>query len=160
MIHRIELLSEKKLLGKYMTMSLANNSTHLLWKEFMQQRHNIQNNIDSFLYSLQVFEADYNFQNIDLNREFTKWAAVEVSSFETNIPDMHEFILPEGLYAVFLHKGGPEKAPETFQHIFGQWFTQSKYTLDQRPHFEKLGEKYKNNSIDSEEEIWIPIIEK
>jgi AraC family transcriptional regulator len=29
--------------------------------------------------------------------------------------------------------------------------------LDQRPHVEVMGEKYKNNDPDSEEEIWIPI---
>ena len=31
------------------------------------------------------------------------------------------------------------------------------YTLDDRPHFEILGEKYKNQDPDSEEELWIPI---
>jgi len=29
--------------------------------------------------------------------------------------------------------------------------------LDDRPHFEVLGDKYKNADPDSEEEIWIPI---
>jgi len=33
----------------------------------------------------------------------------------------------------------------------------SDYELDNRPHFEILGKKYKNNSADSEEEIWIPV---
>jgi AraC family transcriptional regulator len=32
--------------------------------------------------------------------------------------------------------------------------------LDNRPHFEILGEKYKQGSPDSEEEIWIPVKEK
>jgi AraC family transcriptional regulator len=31
------------------------------------------------------------------------------------------------------------------------------YELDDRPHFEILGDKYKNNDPNSEEEIWIPI---
>jgi AraC family transcriptional regulator len=34
------------------------------------------------------------------------------------------------------------------------------YTLDDRAHFEVLGEKYKNNDPLSEEEIWIPIKKK
>jgi AraC family transcriptional regulator len=29
--------------------------------------------------------------------------------------------------------------------------------LDNRPHFEILGEKYKQGSTDAEEEIWIPV---
>jgi AraC family transcriptional regulator len=33
----------------------------------------------------------------------------------------------------------------------------SAYELDDREHFELLGEKYKNNDPNSEEEIWIPI---
>jgi AraC family transcriptional regulator len=33
----------------------------------------------------------------------------------------------------------------------------SNYHLDDRPHFEILGEKYKNADPGSEEEIWIPI---
>jgi AraC family transcriptional regulator len=35
--------------------------------------------------------------------------------------------------------------------------TNSKYLLDNRPHFETLGEKYKNEDPSSEEEVWIPI---
>ncbi|MFM9945765.1 MAG: GyrI-like domain-containing protein, partial [Bacteroidia bacterium] len=41
--------------------------------------------------------------------------------------------------------------------IYGTWIPNSEYNLDNRPHFEILGEKYKNNHPDSEEEIWIPI---
>jgi AraC family transcriptional regulator len=33
----------------------------------------------------------------------------------------------------------------------------SEYELDYRPHFEILGEKYKNNDQLSEEDIFIPI---
>ena len=33
----------------------------------------------------------------------------------------------------------------------------SEYILDKRPHFEILGEKYKNDDPASEEEVWIPV---
>jgi AraC family transcriptional regulator len=33
----------------------------------------------------------------------------------------------------------------------------SNYDLDDRPHFEILGDKYKNGDPNSEEDIWIPI---
>jgi len=33
----------------------------------------------------------------------------------------------------------------------------SDYELDNRPQFEILGQKYKNNDPSSEEEIWIPV---
>ena len=44
-----------------------------------------------------------------------------------------------------------------FQYIFGTWLPNSTYLLADRPHFEVLGEGYKNNDPTSEEEIWIPI---
>jgi len=74
------------------------------------------------------------------------------------IPDgMQELIVEEGLYAVFNHVGDAVKARETFGYIFGVWLPNSEYEFDNRPQFEILGEKYKNNAPDSEEEIWIPI---
>ena len=62
-----------------------------------------------------------------------------------------------GLYAVFYCEGN---SPEVFQYIFQTWVPHSGFTLDQRPHFEVFGEKYKNNVPNSEEEIWIPIQKK
>jgi AraC family transcriptional regulator len=33
----------------------------------------------------------------------------------------------------------------------------SDYVLDNKTHFEILGDKYRNNDPESEEEIWIPV---
>ena len=44
-----------------------------------------------------------------------------------------------------------------FEYIFKEWLPKSNYILDNRPHFEVLGENYKNDNADSEEEIWIPV---
>ena len=49
---------------------------------------------------------------------------------------------------------------KTMQHIFTRWLPESNYRLDNRPHFEVLGERYKNNDPNSEEEVWIPIKQK
>ncbi|MDQ3110072.1 MAG: GyrI-like domain-containing protein [Bacteroidota bacterium] len=153
---RIEPFTEKKLLGKRVIMSLADNKTGKLWKSFMQCRKEIQNNIGTDLYSVQVYKNDY-FEKFDPAAKFEKWATIEVTDFD-NVPEgMQTFIIPAGLYAVFLYKGNSSKATETFQYIFGTWLPSSIYKLDTRPHFEVLGEKYKNGDPDSEEEIWIPI---
>jgi AraC family transcriptional regulator len=61
-----------------------------------------------------------------------------------------------GLYAVFNYKG-LNTDNRIFIHIFTEWLPSSGYVLDERPHFEILGEKYKNNDPESEEEIWIPV---
>ncbi len=151
---RIETLPEKKLIGKRVTMSLANNKTGELWRSFMPRRREIQNNLTSELFSMQVYNGPLNLG--DLNQEFEKWAAVEVADFDA-IPDgMEAFVLTDGLYAVFHYKGSSTDTG-IFQYIFGTWLSGSSYALDNRPHFEMLGDKYKNADPNSEEDIWIPI---
>ncbi len=137
-------------------MSFSNNQTHELWKSFMPSRREIKNNIGSDLYSVEVYEPLY-FKNFNPEKEFDKWAVVEVTDFETVPEDMETLISPRGLYAVFLHKGAASKGPETYQYIFGTWLPASDFLLDNRPHFAVMGEKYKNDDPDSEEEVWIPV---
>jgi AraC family transcriptional regulator len=156
MNQRIEVLTEKKLIGKRMTMSFANNKTFELWRNFMPRRKEIKNSTAADLYSMQIYAPNY-FENFNAAREFEKWAAIEVTDFETVPTDMETFTLKSGLYAVFLYKGAASASAETFQYILGTWLPASEYTLDNRPHFEILGEKYKNEDSSSEEEIWIPI---
>lgn len=154
----IKILPEKKLIGQRIQMSMANNKTRELWSGFMPRRREIANQLTSDLISMQVFDELFDFYAFDLNASFEKWAAVEVSDFE-RIPDgMEAFTLRGGLYAVFIHKGDASTGAKTFQYIFGTWLPGSGYTLDNRPHFEILGGKYKNDDPDSEEEIWIPIV--
>ena len=151
-------LKEKKLVGKHMTMNLIDNKTAELWKNFMPLRKDIKQVNGIELYSLQVYEATY-FKKFNPANPFEKWAAVEVTSFDAIPEGMEPFNLESGLYAVFLHQGSSTDT-STYQYIFGNWLPGSEYELDHRPHFEVLGEKYKNNDPDSEEEIWIPIKKK
>ena len=156
MLLRIETIAGKKLMGKRMQLSLTNNTTAELWKSFMQQQKEIQNAIGSNRYSLQVYDPLY-FTNFNPATPFEKWAAVEVADLDQVPAGMETFYLPGGLYAVFLHRGAAATGAATFQYIFQTWLPQSDYVLDNRPHFEILGAKYKNNEPDSEEEIWIPV---
>jgi len=154
----IKSIEDKRLVGKCLVMSLANNRTKELWQEFMPQRGMIINKVRNDLFSLQVYPPSY-FENFSPANEFQKWALVEVSDLD-NIPEgMSPFILLPGLYAVFHYKG-LNTDPSIFEYIFRTWLPSSGYVLDQRPHFEILGEKYKNNDPDSEEEIWIPVRKK
>lgn len=154
---RIETLEEKKLLGLKTLTSFAQDKTAELWRAFMSRKKEIGNATGTNLYSLQVYSANHNFSVFDPHVVFEKWALAEVSSFDHLPKGMTTFVLSGGLYAVFLYKGNMQGAADFFGYIFTKWLPQSGYTLDQRPHFEILGEKYKNGSPDSEEEIWIPI---
>ena len=150
----IKALTAKKLIGKRITMSLADNKVVSLWQSFMPRRKEIQNIVCTDLFSLQVYGKSFDFTQP--SQVFDKWAAIEVTTFDV-IPDgMETFELVGGLYAVFLYKGLSTNA-SIFRYIFGEWLVTSQYLLDNRPHFEILGEKYKNNDPNSEEEIWIPI---
>lgn len=156
---RIENIPEKKLIGKRLKMSFADNKTMELWKSFMPLNHQIKNRVNQDLISMQVYDEAFSFSNFDINASFEKWAVAEVSDFDT-IPDgMESCTLNDGLYAVFEYKG-LNTDTSIFQYIFGTWLPASEYVLDNRPHFEVLGAKYKNNDPESEEEIWIPIKRK
>ena len=137
-------------------MSFADNKTASLWSSFMPRRKEIKNNIGTELYSVQVY-APLFFDQFDPKAEFAKWATVEVTDYDKVPNGMEPFILPGGLYAVFLYHGSSGAAAGVFQYIFSIRLPQSGYILDNRPHFEILGEKYKNDDPDSEEEIWIPV---
>jgi AraC family transcriptional regulator len=151
---RFETLTKKKLIGKHLTMSFADNKTPELWRSFMTRRKEIINAVGTDLFSIQIYPPSFDFNP---QIPFEKWAAVEVSDFLSVPHDMGTFTLPGGLYAVFLHKGSASDGPKTFGYIFGEWLPASDYSVDDRPHFELIGKKYKNNDPDSEEEIWIPI---
>jgi len=153
---QIKILTEKKFLGKRRIMSFSDNKTAELWKSFMPRRKEILNGIGSELYSIEVYAPSF-FNNFNPDAEFEKWAAIEVSDFQP-IPDgMETMISPEGLYAVFVHKGPASAGPKTYRYIFGTWLPSSDFLLDDRPHFAIMGQKYKHEDPGSEEELWIPV---
>jgi AraC family transcriptional regulator len=154
---RIVTFPEKRLIGKRLRMTLTDNRTVELWKSFMPKRKLILNSKSADLFSIRVYEKIPDFINYTYDTEFEKWAAVEVENFD-NVPDeMETFTLPGGLYAVFDYKGAASAGEKIFRYIFETWLPDSAYFLDNRPHFEILGEKYKNEDPESEEEVCIPI---
>jgi AraC family transcriptional regulator len=157
MTPEIRTLPEKKLIGQHIRMSLADNKTAELWRGFMPRRKEITNAVSSNLFSMQVYDSSYNFKQFDFQATFEKWATMEVPDFDAVPAGMETFTLPGGLYAVFFYKGDQSGAVAMFRFIFETWLPGSGYVLDNRPHFEILGPKYKNGDPDSEEEIWIPV---
>ena len=156
---RIEILEAKKLIGNRLKMSLTNNRTGQLWGSFAPKIKFIKNKLGNDKISMQVYDTSYH-TNFNPNNEFEKWATVEVADFKNVSKDMETFNLCGGEYAVFDYKGSSDDSSIFFQYIFMTWLPNSEYQLDNRPHFEVLGDKYKNNDPNSEEEIWIPIKKK
>ncbi len=151
-----ETLTEKKLVGSRLQMSFDGNKTFELWRAFMPRRREIENALGAELYSVEIYEPHF-FAEFDPYREFEKWAAVEVADFDDVPEGMEALTIPEGLYAVFLHRGTAREGEKTYRYIFENWLPGSDFLLDDRPHFAVMGEKYKADTADSEEEIWIPV---
>ncbi len=156
MIPRIETINEKKLFGKRITLSYADYRIGELWGSFMPRRKEITNTLTNDLISLVVYAPNH-FIDFKPTNEFERWATVEVEDFNKLPDEMETYNLSNGLYAVFNYKGMSSGASAFFQYIYTEWVPNSNYILDDRAHFEVLGEKYKNNDPSSEEEIWIPI---
>ena len=152
---RIKELTNLSLVGVHQTMSLAENRTASLWQTFMPRLKELASRVGTDLYSLQQYPVDY-FNSFDPTRSFEKWAAVAVSSVDP-IPAGMDTLRLNGTYAIFDFQGTPAEFGNAIQYILSIWLPQSDYKLDDRPHFELLGEKYKRNDPLSEEEIWIPI---
>lgn len=158
MLPRLETINEKRLIGNKMLLSFSNYKIGELWKTFMPKRNSIKNNLNNDFISLTIYPSNF-FKNFNPLIEFEKWAVVEVSDFENMPSGFDKLILPGGLYAVFNYKG-LSNDNSFLRYIMQSWLPNSGYQLDNRPHFEILGSKYKNNDPQSEEEIWIPIMEK
>lgn len=158
MQQEIRELKKKKLVGIKIKTSLSENVTPQLWQQFMSRRNEIKNDLNTGLYSVQVYDGLEVFSHFTENTLFDKWAAVEVSNYNS-IPEGFESLsLSGGKYAVFLHKGPANSISRTFQYIFGTWLPNSDYELDDREHFEIMGDKYYGpDNPDSEEEVWIPV---
>ena len=153
---RLEILAPKRLVGQRRVMSLAANTTAELWRGFMQHRAALP--AAEVRCSLQHYPPGY-FADFSPETLFEKWAAQEVVAPDFAAPAGFEVLdLAGGLYAVFLHQGPASRGAATFRYILTSWLPASGYMLDDRPHFELLGEKYHRDGLDSEEEIWLPIM--
>ncbi|MBI1308071.1 MAG: GyrI-like domain-containing protein [Bacteroidetes bacterium] len=155
---QIKKSKEIQLIGMHLQMSLSENRTPELWRKFMGKKSEIKNVESTETISMSVYPQGY-FNAFNPNMKFDKWAAIPVSSVAFVPDEMKAVIIPSGMYAVFNYKG-LSTDPSIFRYIFNTWLPESDYQLDNRPHFEILGDKYKNNDAESEEEIWIPVVKK
>ena len=144
-------LDNKKVIGlKSQTIQHQFENIVTLWRQFMPRKHEIKNTINNELIALQDYSEFGNFE-----ASYDIWACVEVSDFDTIPEHMLSYNIPNGLYAVFLQKG--MDAGGTYRRIMTEWLPKSGYAIDDRPHFQIMGDKYKNGSADSEEDFYVPI---
>ncbi len=157
---KIEIITapERKLIGLSASMSFSDFAVGALWQRFGPRIPEIVGAVGNYKVSMALYADDFYYRFSPMN-SFEKWAAVEVESLD-KVPDgLQTFIVPAGTYAVFHYKGSSADTA-VFQYIHSEWLRTSAYDLDDRPHLEVLGDGYKGNHPDSEEQIWIPIVLK
>lgn len=147
----------RKIIGKRMIMSLAEDRTIALWQSFMPLKKNIAH--AGNLISMNVYDEGY-FKRFDPAAPFEKWAAAESEGTDLLPQGLEHFTIPAGTYAGFVYRGLPRDFYAAGQYIYSTWLPQSGYRLDDRPHFFVMDNRYKNNDPDSEEEFWIPVLPK
>ena len=140
-------------------MSLAQNTTAMLWGKFGPFRKELKSAVkDRGSYSIQLYGEDFMTTPFLPTTVFTKWAGVVVPETVTIPKGLETMVLPEGKWAVFLYKGTANDFGAFAQYIYKDWLPKSGYELDHRPHFEYMPENYLgSNNPEAEEEVWIPI---
>jgi len=151
----LKTVGAKTIVGIMRPMCFARFDPSEVWKSFMPNLSLIAQRTSSDLLSVAVYPQGF-FEVFDAEKEFEKWAAVEVSGVNEIPGGWNTMIIPAGLYAVFHYKGSSTDST-IFQYIFGTWMPASGYEVDDRPHLEILGNRYQNSDRNSEEEIWIPV---
>ena len=112
----------------------------------MPRRNEIEAKDGSGLISMQVYDPS-NGLPFAPETLFEKWAVVEMEESEVVPDDMELNQFKGGKYVVFDYQGPASGAPDLFRFIFFEWLPNSDYQIDDREHFEVLGEGY--SPIDS-----------
>jgi AraC family transcriptional regulator len=154
---RILTMERKIIIGNHRRMSMRHEGTVDLWRSFMPRRNEILNPSTAELICAQVYDHEFDFRQSTLETRFDKWAGREVVSADHVPSGMEVLEIPSGLYAVFHYVGRPVDCEDFFYNIYFKWLPESGYERDDRPHFEVLGEKYKNDDPSSEEDVYVPI---
>ncbi|SFU32248.1 AraC family transcriptional regulator [Pustulibacterium marinum] len=154
---KIVYVKERVLIGKCMSMSFANNKSRELWQSFRSDLAKKSISVETPFVNLHNYPADFSFSAFNPNKEFDKWALVEVPE-STEVPDCFEkFVLEAGYYATFEYQGLAQDCQVEVQKLFTEWLPKSGYQLDTRPHFEELGEGYHPLDPNSKEQIFVPV---
>ena len=72
---------------------------------------------------------------------------------------MDSTIIVGGAFVTFILKGEKPTLTENYNYLMNDWLPKEGYRIDNRAHFQVMGDKYKRNDPNSEEEVWIPIVE-
>lgn len=156
---RVVELPEIKVAGLRGETTLRDNRLRELWDKANSLYRQIPNRIPGGR-AFGICEACTENTLYTMNADilFTEVAGMEVSSFEGLTEPFVQKVIPEGRYAVFTHRGTLRMLPQTFDYIWGTWFTTTKEELDWREDFELYDERFLGyDHPNSEVDLYIPV---
>jgi AraC family transcriptional regulator len=89
---------------------------------------------------------------------YTHWACVEINEMNSFEKDLHVLKFNGGKYLKFTHKGLSTDFLKTSYEIYAHWVPFYGFKIENRPHFQIMDERYKSDRIDSEEDLYIPVL--
>ena len=139
--------------------SVENSRIPWLWEQFLSRKQEIQEQLPSGAnYGISIYEKHLTLQDMDETTEYLEIACCETAAAAQPPAGMTKYKIPEGLYAVFIHKGPVATMTDTYNYIFGTWLFQSPYQLDHRDTFEQYStDYYGSDHPDSLTRIFLPI---
>lgn len=153
---RIAECGERKLVGVSGRAAFGDSTIPALWRAMRPRVSEVARRVGGDFISLRIYDPPVD-GTPRADAPFVYWASVEVEGFADVPAGFGTLTVPNGLYAVFEHRGAADDFERTAAFIFGEWLPQSPYRLAPRAFFEVLGPDYRPDDPDATEEVWIPV---
>ena len=151
---RITQIDGFKIVGMKYYGENKNNEIAQLWHQFSPRINEIKNHQNRDVY----YGICYPIEDSAGKGEFEYIASLEVTDLNEIPEGMVGRTIPDQKYAIFTHKGSPEKIAETYKYIYGTWYPKSGNDLLKAPDFEYYDKRFDpDNEEESEFDIYIPI---
>lgn len=140
-------------------MSIEKNNSIEMWKKLNAQLEKQKYiSMNNNRYSIYETSGTCLQNTFNKNSETTLFIGIETSS-DNNIPEGMELKeISGGKYAKFIHKGAVKNLISTYYYIWGVWFSNSRFQLDDRDDLECYTEKFLGaEDKESQIEIYFPI---
>lgn len=125
---------------------------HRLWSAFRPYVGNIPNRTEANAFG--IYES---YEEKEGEVCFSYICSVAVSSFEDMPEGMISRVIPEQMYARFVHKGPVANIHETLKYIWGSWLPKSKYEYVEKPDFELYPEGFDDSDPENVLYLNIPV---
>lgn len=156
---KIELIGEKKFVGKKHQRPMDDMAIFIMWKEFANRKAEVKHAVSLDMWPIHIYDGIFYRDVRFTDDQIETWATVEVTEFEEIPWGMESITVEAGLYAIFEHQGTLATFTDTLTNIYENWFPSSEYCLDNRPHLSIRDPDY-NPYKNTSEIVLIPVRKK